>query len=72
MNILYWVISALFALGLSFLISTSLLQNVFLKWNYKNDAERLWFSLTMWGLLMSVLTVIFMGIIQFLIFKVII
>mgnify|MGYP007131709246 CR=1 FL=1 len=70
MDILYWAVSALFALGLSFLISTSLLQQVFLKWNYKDFAERLWVSLTLWGLLMTCLTVVFMGIIQFLIFKV--
>lgn len=69
MDILYWIASAILSLGLSFIISTSFIDN-FLRWEYKDPIERVWVSLTLWGLLMTCLTVVFMGIIQFLIFKV--
>ena len=71
MDILYWIVSAILSLGLSFIISTNFLDN-FLRWDYKSPGEMIWVSLTMWGLLMSCLTVIFMGLFQLLIFKVII
>ena len=71
MDILLWAGSAILSLGLSFIISTIFL-DVFLKWDYNDPGERVWVSLTLWGLLLSVLVVIFMGLFQPLIFKVII
>lgn len=69
MDILLWVASTFLSLGLSFIVSVYFL-DVFLRWDYESPGERIWFSLTIWGLLMSVLTIVFMGITQFFIFKV--
>lgn len=71
MDILIWLVTTVISLVLSFFISIAIWRSVDEESYYEDLYERMTVPVVIWGLSFCGLTVFFMGLFQFIVFKVI-